>query len=59
MGSKGVSSVHLGPKFRRHRQGPGLPRPFIDREELIHAFWDEVHRRNISGPNMLIHAALV
>ena len=48
----------LEPKFQRHLGGPSLPRPFVDREELIDAFWQALARQDVSKPKVLVYYGL-
>ncbi len=48
----------LEPKFQRHLGGPSLPRPFVDREELIDAFWQALARKDVSKPKVLVYYGL-
>jgi tetratricopeptide (TPR) repeat protein len=50
--------VPLEPKFQRHLGGPSLPRPFVDREELIDAFWQALGRHDLSRPKVLVYYGL-
>ena len=48
----------LEPKYRRTRGGPRLPRPFVDREELIDAFWQALTRQDLTKPKVLVYHGL-
>lgn len=51
----GVASVPLEPKFQRNLGGPNLSRPFVNRRELVNAFWLALGRHDLSRPKVLDH----
>jgi tetratricopeptide (TPR) repeat protein len=50
--------VPLEPKFQRKRGGVALPRPFVDREEHIEAFWRTFHGPDLPRSKVLVYYGL-